>query len=82
MIKDCSFKVKEFDMLAGMDVYWWSMKAPNFGNLTEGFKVSDPKLNQTYKKPLSLSVCLIILPGIESPCLPFGACTLRPVLDT
>ncbi|XP_031279652.1 cytochrome b561, DM13 and DOMON domain-containing protein At5g54830-like [Pistacia vera] len=49
LIDDCSFKVKEFDMLAGTDVYWWSTMAPNFGNLTKGFIVSDQKLNQTYK---------------------------------
>ncbi|XP_044464372.1 cytochrome b561, DM13 and DOMON domain-containing protein At5g54830 [Mangifera indica] len=49
LIDDCSFRVKELDMLSGSDVYWWSAKAPDFGNLTEGFIVSDQKLNQTYK---------------------------------
>ncbi|KDP33531.1 hypothetical protein JCGZ_07102 [Jatropha curcas] len=49
IIDDCSFRVSQFDMLPGADVHWWGAVSPNFVNLTNGFIVSDHKLNQTYK---------------------------------
>ncbi|KAL5783030.1 hypothetical protein ACOSP7_008059 [Xanthoceras sorbifolium] len=49
VIDDCSFRVSEFDMLSGSDVHWWGAIAPNFGNLTRGFVISDRSLNHTYK---------------------------------
>lgn len=36
-------------MLPGTEVRWWGAVAPDFGNLTAGFVVSDHNLNETYK---------------------------------
>lgn len=49
VIDDCSFRVSQFDMLSGSDVHWWGAIALDFGNLTNGFIVSDHSLNDTYK---------------------------------
>ncbi|KAL5558210.1 hypothetical protein UlMin_034421 [Ulmus minor] len=49
IIDDCSFRVSNFDMISGSDVYFWGAIAPDFGNLTAGFVVSDQRLNETYK---------------------------------
>ncbi|KAJ9167670.1 hypothetical protein P3X46_019284 [Hevea brasiliensis] len=49
IIDDCSFSVSQFDMLSGSDVHWLGALAPDFGNLTDGFIISDHKLNETYK---------------------------------
>uniref|UniRef100_A0A6M2F461 Cytochrome b561 domain-containing protein n=1 Tax=Populus davidiana TaxID=266767 RepID=A0A6M2F461_9ROSI len=46
---DCSFTVSQFDMLSGSDVHFWGSIAPDFDNLTNGFIISDYKLNETYK---------------------------------
>ncbi|KAL1558444.1 cytochrome b561, DM13 and DOMON domain-containing protein [Salvia divinorum] len=49
IINDCSFRVSQFDMLAGANVLWWGAMGDDFQNLTNGFPVSDSILNQTYK---------------------------------
>lgn len=50
VLDDCSFRVSEFDMLSGSDdVHWWGAVGDNFVNLTNGFVISDQKLNRTYK---------------------------------
>ncbi|CAJ1938241.1 unnamed protein product [Sphenostylis stenocarpa] len=49
IMDDCSFRVFQFDMLPGSDVYWWGAQAFDFENLTNGFIVSDAGLNGTYK---------------------------------
>ncbi|CAI9096627.1 OLC1v1032818C1 [Oldenlandia corymbosa var. corymbosa] len=50
VLDDCSFKVSHFDMLQGSeDVHWWGASGETFENLTQGFVISDHKLNQTYK---------------------------------
>ncbi|PON74581.1 Cytochrome b561 and DOMON domain-containing protein [Parasponia andersonii] len=49
VIDDCSFRVSNFDMLSGSEVYWWGATGPDFENLTAGFVVSDRRLNETYK---------------------------------
>lgn len=49
VLDNCSFKVSEFDMLKGSDVRWWGAVGDNFVNLTNGFVISDYKLNRTYK---------------------------------
>lgn len=46
---NCSFRVTGFDMLKGSDVRWWGAKGDDFGNLTNGFVVSDERLNRTYR---------------------------------
>ncbi|XP_027356441.1 cytochrome b561, DM13 and DOMON domain-containing protein At5g54830 [Abrus precatorius] len=48
ILDDCSFRVSQFDMLSGSDVHWWGALAPDLDNLTNGFIVSDHKLNQSY----------------------------------
>lgn len=49
IIDDCSFRVREFDMLEGSDVHWWGAVGVDFENLTKGFVISDQKLNRTFK---------------------------------
>ncbi|XP_047950709.1 cytochrome b561, DM13 and DOMON domain-containing protein At5g54830 [Salvia hispanica] len=49
IINDCSFRVSQFDMLAGANVLWWGAMGDDVQNLTNGFPVSDSILNQTYK---------------------------------
>ncbi|XP_071723475.1 cytochrome b561, DM13 and DOMON domain-containing protein At5g54830 [Rutidosis leptorrhynchoides] len=49
VIDDCSFNVSEFDMLAGADVHFWGAIGSDFGNLTNGFIISDHKFNDTMK---------------------------------
>ena len=49
IIDDCSFRVSGFDMISGSDVHWWGASGSAVDNLTEGFIVSDHKLNDTYK---------------------------------
>lgn len=49
VIDDCSFRVSRFDMLSGFDVLWWGAIAPDLGNMTSGYPVSDQVLNRTYK---------------------------------
>ncbi|KAL2548619.1 Cytochrome [Forsythia ovata] len=49
VIDDCSFRITEFEMLSGSDVYWWGADGDDFQNLTKGFVISDQNLNQTYK---------------------------------
>ncbi|KAL2926135.1 hypothetical protein RDABS01_028980 [Bienertia sinuspersici] len=50
VLDNCSFRVSEFDMLPGSDhVHWWGAVGDNFVNLTNGFIISDEKLNRTYK---------------------------------
>ncbi|XP_059658234.1 cytochrome b561, DM13 and DOMON domain-containing protein At5g54830 [Cornus florida] len=49
VIDDCSFRVREFDMIQGSDVHWWGATGDTFDNLTRGFLISDQSLNQTYK---------------------------------
>ncbi|EEF46893.1 dopamine beta-monooxygenase, putative [Ricinus communis] len=49
IIDDCSFKISRFDMLSGTDVHWWGAISTDFANLTNGFIISDHKLNQTYE---------------------------------
>ena len=41
--------VTNFDMIEGVEVYWWGAYADDFENLTNGFIISDEKLNRTYK---------------------------------
>ncbi|KAK7245641.1 hypothetical protein RIF29_40489 [Crotalaria pallida] len=48
IIDGCSFRVSNFDMISGSDVHWWGSVSSDFDNLTNGFVVSDHKLNQTY----------------------------------
>ncbi|XP_050218268.1 cytochrome b561, DM13 and DOMON domain-containing protein At5g54830 [Mercurialis annua] len=48
IIDDCSFEISEFDMLSGIEVHWWGAISTDFGNLTNGFVISDHNLNQTY----------------------------------
>ncbi|BBN16614.1 hypothetical protein MPTK1_7g07840 [Marchantia polymorpha subsp. ruderalis] len=49
ILDDCTFRVTKFDMLAGTDVYWWGSLGEDFENMTNGFPVSNTKLNQTYR---------------------------------
>ncbi|KAF7139053.1 hypothetical protein RHSIM_Rhsim07G0163300 [Rhododendron simsii] len=49
LIDACSFRVTRFDMLPGSDVRWWGSIGDDFANLTNGFVISDMKLNRTYK---------------------------------
>ncbi|KAK9699510.1 hypothetical protein RND81_08G178200 [Saponaria officinalis] len=50
IVDNCSFRVSEFDMLPGSDhVHWWGAVGDNLVNLTNGFVISDHKLNKTYK---------------------------------
>ncbi|KAF4367696.1 hypothetical protein G4B88_001448 [Cannabis sativa] len=49
IMDDCSFRVSNFDMISGTEVYWWGANGSDFENLTSGFVVSDQKLNDTYK---------------------------------
>ncbi|CAN1244587.1 Cytochrome b561, DM13 and DOMON domain-containing protein At5g54830 [Linum perenne] len=49
IVDDCSFEVSQFDMLPGLDVHWWGASGVDFVNFTEGFVISDQKLNETYK---------------------------------
>ncbi|GMH10876.1 hypothetical protein Nepgr_012717 [Nepenthes gracilis] len=49
VLDNCSFRVSEFDMLQGSDVRWWGALGDDFANLTNGFVISDDKLNRTYK---------------------------------
>lgn len=49
IIDDCSFRVREFDMLEGSDVHWWGAVGVDFENLTKGFVISDQNLNRTFK---------------------------------
>ncbi|XP_057737108.1 cytochrome b561, DM13 and DOMON domain-containing protein At5g54830 [Arachis stenosperma] len=48
VLDDCSFRVSQFDMLSGSDVHWWGALAPDLDNLTNGFVISDHRLNQTF----------------------------------
>lgn len=48
-IDGCSFRVSRFDMLTGSDVHWWAAAGDDFVNLTNGFLLSDMKLNRTYR---------------------------------
>ena len=41
--------VINFDMIEGFEVYWWGAYGDDFENLTNGFIISDEKLNITYK---------------------------------
>ncbi|KAI3677295.1 hypothetical protein L1987_86919 [Smallanthus sonchifolius] len=60
IINDCSFKVKEFDMLqGGSDVYWWGAVGDSYENLTSGFVISEDKLNKTTYKNDSFIVGLM-----------------------
>ncbi|GAA0157570.1 hypothetical protein LIER_38480 [Lithospermum erythrorhizon] len=59
VLDDCSFKVSSFDMLPGSDVKWWGAIGLDFDNLTNGFVVSDQKLNQTLYKNDSFVVHLM-----------------------
>ncbi|KAJ6329945.1 hypothetical protein OIU76_008715 [Salix suchowensis] len=43
------FRISQFDMLSGSDVHFWGSIAPDFDNFTNGFMISDYKLNETYK---------------------------------
>lgn len=45
----CSFRVTNFDMIEGVDVYWWGAHGDDFENLTSGFILSEEKLNRTYR---------------------------------
>ena len=45
----CSFMVTNFDMIEGVEVYWWGAYRDDFENLTNGFIISYEKLNRTYK---------------------------------
>ncbi|XP_010541578.1 PREDICTED: cytochrome b561, DM13 and DOMON domain-containing protein At5g54830-like [Tarenaya hassleriana] len=49
IVDDCSFRVSRFDMLSGSDIYWWGALASDFENMTNGFVISDQKLNQTFR---------------------------------
>ncbi|XP_010556072.1 PREDICTED: cytochrome b561, DM13 and DOMON domain-containing protein At5g54830-like [Tarenaya hassleriana] len=49
IVDDCSFRVSRFDMLSGSDVRWWGALYSDFENMTNGFVISDQKLNQTLK---------------------------------
>ncbi|XP_074296186.1 cytochrome b561, DM13 and DOMON domain-containing protein At5g54830-like [Silene latifolia] len=50
IVDNCSFRVSEFDMLPGSDhVHWWGAAGDDLLNLTNGFLISDDKLNKTYK---------------------------------
>ncbi|GLJ48702.1 hypothetical protein SUGI_1027160 [Cryptomeria japonica] len=49
VLDDCSFRVTNFDMIEGSEVIWWGAHGDDFQNLTEGFIVSEEKLNRTYK---------------------------------
>ncbi|GAB2284957.1 hypothetical protein Dimus_019412 [Dionaea muscipula] len=46
---NCSFRVSELDMLQGSDVRWWGALGDDFQNLTNGFVISDERLNRTYR---------------------------------
>ncbi|WCJ30365.1 Cytochrome b561 DM13 and DOMON domain-containing protein At5g54830 [Euphorbia peplus] len=49
VIDDCSFRVSQFDMISGSEVRWWGSIGVDFGNLTNGFIISDRLLNGTYR---------------------------------
>lgn len=49
ILDGCSFRVTNFDMIEGVDVYWWGAHGDDFENLTSGFILSDEKLNRTYR---------------------------------
>ncbi|XP_058067594.1 cytochrome b561, DM13 and DOMON domain-containing protein At5g54830-like [Magnolia sinica] len=49
IVDDCSFNVSEFDMIEGSDVVWWGALRDDFGNITQGFQISDQGLNRTYR---------------------------------
>lgn len=48
ILDDCSFQVSRFDMIAGKEVYWWGAEGEDFENLTNGFVISEDKLNKTF----------------------------------
>ncbi|KAJ0877539.1 putative DOMON domain, cytochrome b561/ferric reductase transmembrane, DM13 [Helianthus annuus] len=59
VINDCAFKVKDFDMInGGSDVYWWGAVGDSYKNLTNGYVISDEKLNATSYKNESFIVKL------------------------
>ena len=41
--------VTNFDMIEGVEVYWWGAYRDDLENLTNGFIILDEKLNRTYK---------------------------------
>lgn len=49
ILDGCSFRVTNFDMIEGVDVYWWGAHGDDFENLTSGFILSEEKLNRTYR---------------------------------
>lgn len=49
ILDGCSFRVTNFDMIEGVEVYWWGAYGDDFENLTNGFIISEEKLNRTYK---------------------------------
>lgn len=48
VLDDCSFEASRFDMIAGEDVYWWGAKGEDFENITNGFVISEDKLDRTF----------------------------------
>ena len=49
ILDGCSVMVTNFDMIEGVEVYWWGDHGDDFENLTNGFIISDENLNRTYK---------------------------------
>ena len=49
ILDGCSVMVTNFDMIEGVDVYWWGACGDDFENLTNGFIISYEKLNRTCK---------------------------------
>ena len=49
ILDGCSFRVTNFDMIEGVEVYWWGDYGDDFENLTNGFIISEENLNRTYK---------------------------------
>lgn len=64
-------QVTRFDMLPGIDVYWWGSLGDDIESLLSGQPVSETKLSGLYSNA-NMEVCLI---GFDKKGIPFF-CTL------